>query len=73
MIRLFYTERHKDSELALDFLKTKKVQFEACDVEKLGIIHALESDIGTVEIPTIVSCDGTFAGLENIKSYLGTE
>ena len=69
MDRLFFTANHRNSELALDFLQSRNVPFKAFDVEKLCITHALEKDIGTAEIPTIVSCDGIFVGLESIKNH----
>lgn len=69
-IKLFYTKDHKESELALNFLKAEKIHFSAIDVEKCNIVHTLERDIGTVKIPTIVSSNGTFIGLDHIKTYI---
>lgn len=44
-IKLFYTENHKNSEMAFDFLKGKNVPFSAIDVERKGITQFLERGI----------------------------
>jgi hypothetical protein len=69
-VKLFYTENHKNSEVAIDLLKTKKICFSAIDVEKNNLDYKLERDIGTVQIPTVVSSSGTYIGLDRIIAYV---
>lgn len=72
-IRLYYLENHSKSQLAIECLKNNDINFDPIEVNKYGILHLLERDLGTSRVPTLFSCNKTYVGLEGIQRFVSNK
>lgn len=72
-VRLYYLENHSKSQLAIEYLKDNDIKFDPIEVNKCGIAHLIERDLGTSRVPTLFSCNRTYVGLEGIKSFVSNK
>ncbi len=69
-VRLYYLEDHSKSQMAIECLKNNNINFDPIEVNRYGIAHLLERDLGTSRVPTLFSCNRTYVGLEGIQRFV---